>query len=454
MPTGIPAESIFELLARGPASAVELATALSVSRETMSRALRDLEHQQHVFRMGSTRGARYALRRSLKTIGSEWPVYTIDEAGTPHELGILNAARPDNYFASAGPERIRGLFAGIPYYLQDARPAGFLGRTVPTNYPELGLPARVSDWTDDHFLTYLTLRGSDTTGDLVTGIEALNRYLAHDDAPPVVPVENRATRYPELAAAAMAGKAAGSSAHGEHPKFTACIANGNSRSQVIVKFSPPQVTPSGQRWADLLGAEFVAHRTLEGHGIEACRSTLLTSGDRTFLECERFDRIDADGRRGVVSLLSVDTARYGNLDNWTAAAGRLLRDSLLSAEDADRIRFLDAFGALIGNTDRHFGNISLFDRYQGPFTLAPAYDMLPMLFAPQNDQLIDREFEPPVAKAEWLPVLSAARSLADAYWERLTNEGMLSAGFRQLAASNLAALRTTSKRGVRAAAAS
>src|SRR5262249_28185347 len=184
------------------------------------------------------------------------------------------------------------------------------------------------------------------------------RYLAHDDASPVVSIENRATRYPELAAAAMGGKAPGSSAHGEHPKFTACIANGNSRSNVIVKFSPPKSTPTGQRWADLLAAEFVAHRTLEDDGIAACRSVLFTYGDRTFLECERFDRIDADGRRGVVSLLSVDTARYGDLDNWTAAAGRLLRDSLLSVEDADRIRFLDAFGALIGNTDRHFGNVA------------------------------------------------------------------------------------------------
>ncbi len=41
---------------------------------------------------------------------------------------------------------------------------------------------------------------------------------------------------------------------------------------------------------------------------------------------------------------------------------------------------------LIGNTDRHFGNVTLFDRYEGPFELAPAYDMLPMLFAPQHQQ--------------------------------------------------------------------
>lgn len=38
---------------------------------------------------------------------------------------------------------------------------------------------------------------------------------------------------------------------------------------------------------------------------------------------------------------------------------------------------------LIANTDRHFGNVTLFDRYEGPFELAPAYDLLPMLFAPQ-----------------------------------------------------------------------
>ena len=65
-----------------------------------------------------------------------------------------------------------GVTQGLPYYLQDQRPAGFLGRAVPLRYPELALPQRVIDWNDDHYLRYLTQRGSDTVGDLVLGDRA------------------------------------------------------------------------------------------------------------------------------------------------------------------------------------------------------------------------------------------------------------------------------------------
>ncbi len=385
-------------------------------------------------RIGSTRGARYALRKPIPLIGSQWPLYRIDEDGTPHELGALTAIYRDRYYTTAGPTRIAGTFQGLPYYLQDARPAGFLGRAVPGAYPELGLPARVSDWTDDHVLIYLTQRGCDSVGNLIVGAEALNRYLAALHSPAIVLAEHRATAYSEFANAAMAGAPPGSSAHGEQPKFTACVADGNQRTHVIAKFSPPRSTPVGLRWADLLTAEFLAHRVLEEAGISACRSRLLDHADRVFLECDRFDRIGAHGRLGAVSLLAVDATRYGNLDNWTAAAERLFADSLLSADDAEKIRLIDAFGALIANSDRHFGNVTLFDRYEGQFELAPVYDMLPMLCAPQDGQLVPRQFEPPPARAEWLAVWPRARTLAEKYWSRVQTDPRISEDFRQLAA--------------------
>ncbi len=60
-----------------------------------------------------------------------------------------------------------GITDGIPYFLQDQRPGGFLGRAVPLRYPELGLPQRVMDWNNDHYLQYLTRRGTDSVGDLI-----------------------------------------------------------------------------------------------------------------------------------------------------------------------------------------------------------------------------------------------------------------------------------------------
>ena len=447
MPTSSLTSAITERLSLGASSAAELMQALRVSQTTASRALRELERHQRVLRMGSTRGARYALRRSVAAIGSQWPIYRVDEEGTPRELGALNAIHRDSYYVTADPERIRGVFQAIPYYFEDARPAGFLGRAVPAAYPELGLPPRVVDWTDEHFLTYLTQRGPDTSGNLIVGVEALNRYLAAVQASAVVSRRDRVTAYPRLATAAMAGALPGSSAQGEHPKFTACLAEGDRRTHVIVKFSPPRSTPTGQRWADLLTAEYLAHRVLDEYGIAACRSSLLDHDDRVFLECERFDRIGAHGRRGVVSLFALDTARYGHLDSWTASAERLAVDSLLSAEDVERIRFLDTFGALIANTDRHLGNVTLFDRHEGSLELAPVYDMLPMLFAPQDDQLVARQFEPVPARAAWLSVWTRARALAESYLDRLAQESRMSADFQQLCAQSLAVLRAMPPRG-------
>jgi len=48
--------------------------------------------------------------------------------------------------ATSGPARRAwgGLTAGLPYFLQDQRPAGFLGRAVPQRYPGFDLPQRVT----------------------------------------------------------------------------------------------------------------------------------------------------------------------------------------------------------------------------------------------------------------------------------------------------------------------
>ncbi len=101
----------------------------------------------------------------------------------------------------------------------------------------------------------------------------------------------------------------------------------------------------------------------------------------------------------------------------------------------------------MANTDRHFGNITLFDDYEGPFTPAPVYDMLPMLFVPQNEQIVPRAFEPPAPRSAWLPVWPRARALAESYWQRLVDEPTLSAEFRGLCLRSLEALRAQPTRG-------
>lgn len=426
-------QTLLDRLSRGPASGGELRRVLGISQPTLSRTIRPLEARGRLVRFGSTRSARYGLAREVGSIGSEWPLYRIDASGTPQRIGPLFAIAPDHYHVRGAPARMVAMSDGLPYFLQDARPAGFLGRAIPAAHADLGLPPRVQDWSDDHVLAFLTRRGSENVGDLILGTEALDRYLSGGHGPPLVDEGERATRYPQLADAAMSGAPAGSSAHGENPKFAARVNGPRGVVSMLVKFSPPRGTAIGERWADLLVAEALASEFLDAHGIPSARSRILEAGGRTFLESERFDRVGATGRRGVVTLHAVDAHLHGQLDRWAAAAGRLQRDGLLSAGDAARLALLEAFAELIGNTDRHFGNVSLFDDQEAPFALAPVYDMLPMLFAPADAQLVERRFAPGGARADTLEAWPRAHALALDYWARLAVDERVSEEFRQRA---------------------
>ena len=232
-------------------------------------------------RLGTTRGARYGFARAVNGIGSRWPLYRIDENGKPTEIGLLHALEGDHFYLAQGPERLRGLCESLPYVLQDARPGGFLGRAVPHQLPELDLPPRIADWTEDHVLIYLTERAADSLGDLVLGEQSIERYLAGSQPSESIDSAQRASRYPACAAAAMAGNPAGACAQGEQPKFLARLDEDERRTHVLVKFSPPRSSETGQRWADLLVCEHLAHELLAGSALPACRSRLFVFAART-----------------------------------------------------------------------------------------------------------------------------------------------------------------------------
>jgi hypothetical protein len=102
----------------------------------------------------------------------------------------------------------------------------------------------------------------------------------------------------------------------------------------------------------------------------------------------------------------------------------------------DRVIWLDAFGDLIGNTDRHFGNLSFFTEEAGNLSLTPtpAYDMLPMVFAPTGPHLVERRFTPRPPTALNHRIWREVATHALRYWARLGDEGALSDGFRRIAA--------------------
>jgi hypothetical protein len=291
------------------------------------------------------------------------------------------------------------------------------------------------DWNEDHYLRYLTLCGMDTVGDLILGDAALDGFLALPRRREAIAAEDRQTAYPKLARDVLAGGLPGSSAHGEQPKFTALLRDPDGFRHVIVKFSPPVDTSVGQRWSDLLVAEHLAHETLSGAGISAAKSRIERSGNQTYLEMDRFDRVGRDGRIGVTSLYAIDSHRYGKLDNWISACTRLRNDGQIDDASLEAARTAATFGALIANTDRHFGNLAFYDNYDGKLSIAPIYDMLPMLFAPEHDQVLERVFEPPDPSSDSLNVYDFARALAESYWQRCARDSRITSGFRALCAS-------------------
>jgi hypothetical protein len=105
------------------------------------------------------------------------------------------------------------------------------------------------------------------------------------------------------------------------------------------------------------------------------------------------------------------------------------------------LRLLDAYGALIGNTDRHYGNISLV-LVEDDWRLSPTYDMLPMLYMPIAGELVPQTLAPDrmVPTAATLDVWREAWTLAQDFWREVASEERISDGFRGIARANADAL--------------
>ena len=140
-----------------------------------------------------------------------------------------------------------------------------------------------------------------------------------------------------------------------------------------------------ERWRDLLLAEHLALQTLRDAGIPAAETRVIDHGLQRFLQVRRFDRIGERGRRGVFSLAALDAEFVGaGTGGWHLIADRLASSGTITREAAEGATLLYAFGTLIGNTDMHTGNISFVSEHGRPYSLAPAYDMLPMTFSPRS----------------------------------------------------------------------
>ncbi|MDP2252288.1 MAG: type II toxin-antitoxin system HipA family toxin YjjJ [Hydrogenophaga sp.] len=413
----------------GLATSADLKERMGVSQPTVSRALAPLLRDGRVIKVGAARSQRYLLARHIDGVGSEIPLMQVDAQGKTSAFGRL-VALPGGRFWVEEADGPSELHAGLPWFLQDMRPQGFMGRMFAQAHPELRLPSDLRHWSEDDVLRALVQAGDDLPGNLIVGQSAFERF--HTLAQRLSITTEPEREYPVLAERAMQGTLPGSSAGGEQPKFCTTL-NGQP---MIVKFSPAGAAPVDQRWRDLLVCEHLALQVLAQNKVPAAQTRIVMAANRVFLEAQRFDRT-AHGRIGMVSLLVYDAQYVGQMDHWADTAQRMEARRLMTESDALHLRLLDAFGALIGNTDRHYGNISLlFD--QGQWRLSPTYDMLPMLYAPVNGELVERDFAARALHptANTLGVWARAVQLASEYWALAAHDPRISKAFRNLARSN------------------
>ncbi|KAF3996929.1 type II toxin-antitoxin system HipA family toxin YjjJ [Glaciimonas immobilis] len=420
----------------------ELLQRLGVSRPSLMRAISGLDGQ--VVLSGRARRTAYAARRLIR--GNPYPLilYRIDETGRALEVGLLEPIYPKGCALSftetchwpLNEEMTDGWFRGVPYLLGDMRPQGFLGRNFAHHFATiLQVDQDVKRWGEDDVLYALSVLGWDQAGNYILGEHALRGFLdAQQKGRYLLSDEMVDTEYPARALQALDFGLADSSAAGEFPKFTACRLLNGRPTHVIVKFAGADGSPQEQRWSDLLVCEHLALTTIaDTLQLSAAQSRVYQLGGRTYFEVDRFDRHGEFGRSGVCTWYELNSALFGLTGPWSEGAEALLKKDYISAETASQIKLLEHFGRLIANTDMHDGNLAFLPG----LTLTPAYDMLPMLYAPQRGvELVQRKFTPviplPRERSTWVRAAQAAL----VFWHRAQQDERITHPFRAICKAN------------------
>ena len=378
------------------AGAASLIQALGLgSQPTFSRLV--AKAGDRVVAIGSARARRYAAARDVRDLGRAVPLFRVDEAGRLGRIASLHPIEPAGVVIDG--ERA-GAFEGLPGFLADLRPAGFLGAAFAGRVADLGLAGDPREWSDDETLLALASAGEDLPGDLVVGDESARRYYAWRAADlEAIARDARPKRYAALAEDALRSVVPGPTVSGEQPKFGTVVATENGPQHVLVKFSPAEYSPAARRWCDLLVCEHLALETLRAHGVPAVASEIVEGGSRVFLETVRFDRVGTYGRR-------------------TAAATQPRPE-------------LDAFARFIDDTDA--------TRRRG----GPVHGMLPMGYAPVGGDVPARAYAPPPPEPGGEAAWRTAGGWGVDFWQRVVVDDRVSRAFRTVARSNTLAIART-----------
>lgn len=442
-------DTVTQILREGPQPSRVLYERLGVSQPTLSRLINQIG--ESILRFGKARQTQYALRRKLGS-HTTFPLYRVNASGNLEQWGLLHPIMPEGYLVETWATRLHearsDIHPGLPWYLQDMRPQGFLGRSFARFHgPLLGLPVDPNRWSDDQTLLALANTGYDSPGNLLVGEESASHFQTNaffsksDGAVLPVPTERRLQAYPEFARLALSGEVVGSSAGGEQPKFNIEILRDGQPVHVMVKFTAPQDNAATRRWRSLLICEHIAFQVLSD--LFPCSASELLTADvdgvlQLFLEVSRFDRVGDRGRLGVVSLKALDDEFAGLATDWPKIAAALVQSGKLSEAVYQQVQKLYAFGVLIGNGDMHPGNLSFFvDDITKPepvYTLAPVYDMLPMSLAPRpSGQIPDALPMPKIGINPSLDIWKEILPLAIHYWRQVAEHPGVTEDVKQMA---------------------
>jgi hypothetical protein len=424
----------------GPSSPGTLMAQLVLSQPTVYRAAQSQSEQ--ILSFGGKRNRKLAAIRNVRGLNSKTPVFTVSQEGEVEPVGDVIALYPHAFaLVVDDPEATPRLYPGLPSFLNDARPRGFLGAAFARKHPELKFPPRAEDWNADHVLEVIARRGEDLSGNVLVGSESFERLqVLHHTPPELVSPDEPAARYEQYAEEAMKGNPRGTALAGDQPKFGAILGTAPPDARhVMVKFSPLGNGFAARRGRDLLICEALTLEALKEFGLDTAEARVIDGGDRLFLELTRFDRVGLRGRKRLLSLAALDAGRTTNArTTWPITATMLEHEGRISDDDLSRIRELECFARMIGNEDRTPDNLSFLWRRGDPMaSLAPAYDMVPTLYAPNaNGEDTHREFTMPTFDPSLMHAWRTMQPAALRFWERVLEDARISPEFKVIAAWN------------------
>ena len=414
------------LLTNGPTTANQVCAALKITQSTFSRQIKSIKPDIHI--IGATKNTQYALKREVFNLGSSLPMFYLQQNGETIHAADLLFIKPRGIYVKANLKTVNSkYYQMLPYFLDDLRPAGFLGRLIPKKHPELGFNTDIKNWGEDTCIMYFTMLGWDLIGNILIGEKALALFNHKKQSQEfLVNRSQREVTYNKLAEEVILLGAAGSSAAGEQPKFLAVVKSDNILMPVLVKFSPICDSPVQKRRRELLEAEYIALTVLREKNKLAAEAELIKTPQRVFLETKRFDRLGMTGRYGVISLAALDNEFAGSGGTWRDIAKQLLELKIIDKKIYAEILFFYYFGICIHNTEMHSGNLSLYVEGERVIGLAPIYDMLPMAYAPVFEEVRVGEVQVPevMVPPQESGVYAEAKRIADIFWGRCCEAGV------------------------------